>query len=285
MDHCRAGPQDGQHLDVHLRAPVALRSFPITFVADELHSVPRRLRLYADGRLVGRASVPSVQGGAGLRSTTTAQMSVAPVSARRLRLVMDAVQRPGAQGGDERLASNLPVAISDVGLAGVSSPRAPADAAERLPERSPGRRRVTAAGPDQRGDGGARTGLSISLCADGALTMGKGRHHLLAAVGLRTGIDLDRLILSSGSDGRAATGWSARRPAADVGRSATVRSSKPTSLTVQVRTDGKPFWLVLGQSDNAGWKAQPILRIGRVPPTGGRLRQWMARAPVSDRAP
>jgi len=44
-------------------------------------------------------------------------------------------------------------------------------------------------------------------------------------------------------------------PASDSGARVTVTSSTPDSYHLKVRTDGTPFWLVLGQSHNDGWEA------------------------------
>ncbi len=41
----------------------------------------------------------------------------------------------------------------------------------------------------------------------------------------------------------------------DSGATVRITSSTPDSYHMQIRTDGKPFWLVLGQSHSDGWEA------------------------------
>ncbi|HEY7438308.1 MAG TPA: alpha-(1-_3)-arabinofuranosyltransferase family protein [Acidimicrobiia bacterium] len=101
----------------------------------------------------------------------------------------------------------------------------------------------------------ARSGLTLVSC-DGTVSLSKGSHTLLTRRGLDTGIDIDRVVLTSDTAGKA----SAVRPlGAQIGRSSarlTVESSHPTSARVSATTDGKPFWFVFGQSENSGWHAK-----------------------------
>ncbi|MGQ0830308.1 MAG: hypothetical protein ACT4OV_01385, partial [Microthrixaceae bacterium] len=97
------------------------------------------------------------------------------------------------------------------------------------------------------------TALDVSACVPVTLTAGS--HRVTSAPGSRTGIDLDRLVLSSGPDGRPAT-LAARGTQADrSGATVRVRQGSSSRLDLVVRTDGRPFWLVLGQSSSSGWKA------------------------------
>ncbi len=89
--------------------------------------------------------------------------------------------------------------------------------------------------------------------------LGAGRHVASSAPGGATGLDVDRLVWSSASGGGpgpdlAIAGTIARtRPAA--GPHVKVVRSGRASLTAEVTRAQGPFWLVLGQSQNAGWRA------------------------------
>lgn len=80
-------------------------------------------------------------------------------------------------------------------------------------------------------------------------------HQITATPGSVTGIDLDRLVLSSGPDGQPAPIAPRGSPP---GTAAQVSVDRETSseLDLTVRTDGEPFWLVLAQSSSDGWAAR-----------------------------
>ena len=73
------------------------------------------------------------------------------------------------------------------------------------------------------------------------------------AVGKDAGVDLDRVLLRSAAGGgaldRRRPRWRARR------RQSRVVSEGRVSYKLQVDGASAPFWLVLGQSQNDGWKA------------------------------
>jgi arabinofuranan 3-O-arabinosyltransferase len=109
--------------------------------------------------------------------------------------------------------------------------------------------------------------LDVSLCGTSAgpnagpnagptataVDLGSGEHVLIAAPGRTTGIDLDRLSLAS------APGGSPRPTAlvggATAGPKVTTVDSGPVSYDLKVTNATGPFWLVLAQSHNDGWKA------------------------------
>lgn len=95
--------------------------------------------------------------------------------------------------------------------------------------------------------------LRVEACAP--VVLGTGTHRLLAATGSVTGLDIDRIVLSSSPDDEPAP--VAPRGSSDARSTATVRvrDQDATHLALTAHTDGRPFWLVLGQSSNAGWSA------------------------------
>jgi hypothetical protein len=107
------------------------------------------------------------------------------------------------------------------------------------------------------GDPAVGAVLSIEGC-DGPVVLDAGTHVVRAARGADTGIDVDRLVLTSAAGGAAAADATARvgAPPPEPGATVTVTDEGPTSYDLRVESDGRPFWLVLGQSHNDGWHAK-----------------------------
>ncbi|MGQ0432032.1 MAG: alpha-(1-_3)-arabinofuranosyltransferase domain-containing protein, partial [Microthrixaceae bacterium] len=97
-------------------------------------------------------------------------------------------------------------------------------------------------------------GWAISGCAPVDLDVGS--HRLVAAPGSTTGVDVDRLVLSSDTTGSPASVSPRGAPAQRGGAAVRVVRDGPARRGLQVVTDGEPFWLVLAESSNAGWTAQ-----------------------------
>jgi hypothetical protein len=104
--------------------------------------------------------------------------------------------------------------------------------------------------------------LAIEPCAPGdvvALTAGK--HVLRTEKGPVSGVDFDRVVLSSAAGGAASSVSeivATEEDGPDAATSPRVRVLKQdsTSMTVRVDDASEPFWMVLGQSKNAGWEAK-----------------------------
>jgi hypothetical protein len=226
----------------------------LTVVADGRHSVPTRLRLEADGVPVATLAVPEIADAPVEGATTSLSLSFEPVQAQDLRLVVDEVRRRTAIEGDPAPQATLPVAFAEVGLAGVvgpvDPPAVPGDCRSGLLTIDGGDVPVRLRGAPSQG----RSGLAVEPC-DGAVDLAAGSHRLGARPGLDTGIDVDRVVLSSdsagGADGVAPRG----REATAAGAAVQVDRQGPTELDLTVTSDGEPFWLVLGQSSSEGWQA------------------------------
>ena len=80
----------------------------------------------------------------------------------------------------------------------------------------------------------------------GPVELGVGSHRVTAAAGVETGIDVDRLVLTT--DGP--TTASGDSPPVQI------RADDPDRVEATVASDGTPFWFVLGQSASAGWEAR-----------------------------
>jgi hypothetical protein len=113
----------------------------------------------------------------------------------------------------------------------------------------------------------AQSGAAIDVQpCDGPIALDAGDHVVRSEAGRATGVDVDGLVLGSDARGQALTlgpGGSLARaiqpPERLVSETPAVRvvHDGRTKKEIEVRgaRPGTPFWLVLGQSNNAGWKA------------------------------
>jgi hypothetical protein len=216
--------------------------------------VPTQVHLEADGVPVRTLTVGPVTDTSrdGTRKTMTATFD--PFTAQRVRLVVDAVQPVTVTEGVEALPVELPVSLPEVVLNGVpvpvSPPTVPAVCRTDLVTVNdvPVPVRLVGAVAD------ARRGLELEGCDD-AVALTEGSNRVATATGLDTGVDVDRLVLSSGRDGGAAPVEVLGAPLDSSGARARVTDEGRVSYDLRVRTDGTPFWLVLGQSHSDGWEA------------------------------
>jgi hypothetical protein len=97
-----------------------------------------------------------------------------------------------------------------------------------------------------------------------------------SADGLRTGLDIDRLVLGSDRGGGPLPAGPLGTPRAETGARVRVTDSGPTSVDASVQSDGTPFWLVLGQSRSDGWELEVDgqARVGQQQLVNGYANGW-----------
>jgi arabinofuranan 3-O-arabinosyltransferase len=248
------GLQEGQWLGVRLPTPTRLGPLHLDLVDDGRHSVATRLRVEADGAAVSTVEIAHDPDTTARPRGATRRVELPRIPGRvsELRLVIEQVARATAVPGDPDPAATLPVAIAELagdGLPSATEPAAVPDTCRSLLEIDgiPVQVRAVGAPAD------ARAGLALESC-DGDLRLGTGSHALRARPGHVTGAHVDRVVLSSAADGTAAPlGARGSRRSAPGAPAAVVVADGRVSFEVEVESDGSPFWLVLGQSANAGW--------------------------------
>jgi hypothetical protein len=101
-------------------------------------------------------------------------------------------------------------------------------------------------------------GVRIETCG-GPLALEPGDHVVRTARGRDSGVHLDRLVLASDPGGAPAAldaaGAPVLPPAATAPR-LTVLETGDTSMRVRVAASDAPYWMVLGQSENSGWRLE-----------------------------
>ena len=248
----------------------------LTVVADGRHPVPTALTLQGDGGATRTLAVPPVDDVAEKGGTQTVTIPFEPLTSARLRVVVDAV-RDGTTNGAVSASILVPVSIAEAGLAGVPVPAAPStvDIACRSDlVRVDGRAvavRVSGLAAD------ACRGLSVDPC-DNPFTLEQGSNTLRTVDGLDTGIDLDRLVLSSDTNGQGTAATVLGAPLDESGARVRITDSSPDSYDLDVRTDGTPFWIVLGESHSDGWEAEADGEsLGSPQLVNGFANGWLVR--------
>ena len=261
----------GQTWEAALTSPVTLNTLELDIVTDEHHSQPRTITLRVGGNDPVQLSLPALAAdGVGIDH---ARVGAAAAPARRRR----SYRSPSTATTLARRPIGTAAAPSTSPLpsprSGFRLPR-PAAAATTI---DTGCRNdlVTIDGAPLpvriKGDSGPtrRDALAVTPCGS-ALSLAAGRHEIATAVGLDSGIDIDRLVLRSATYDAASA--ASRRPTAPT---VTIDSHHTTSVKATVQTDGAPFWLVLDQSINDGLACRHRRRASRRTASHRLVRQRM----------
>ncbi len=270
------GTAGGQWVDASMPAPVTFDHMQMKVVGDQEHSVPQKVTLVADGVAVRTLQVPTItRGPEGTRRTV--DLTFDPVTATDLQVRIDDVDPKVTVPGPDADPVLLPVSIAEVGISQVPTPAAPAavDTGCRSDLVQVNGRPFPI---DIRGArDAARSGLDVVAC-DPSLSLPAGSNTLTTSEGLTTGWNVDRVVLSSDTAGAPTPIATAGAPVRHSGATVRITSSTPDSYHLRVRTDGTPFWLVLGQSHDSGWEATASGKdLGSPTLVNGFANGWQVR--------
>ena len=259
------GAPAGQWVEVRTPAPVTFDRVDLQVVADGRHSVPTQLRIDAGGES-RTVDVPTVSDSTQENATATVPVTFAPLTGDDVRVTVTGVRPIVTTEYHELQPIVMPVGIAELGIPGVR--RGPLPAAlpdtcrtdlvaldgEPLPVRLDG----------SPADAQALQPVDLRAC-DGAPTavdLAAGNHVVRSARGRDLGVDVDGLTLGSAAGGEplvlgANGSFTPAPPSAGKGPSVRIVHNGRTKLELDVTgaTPGDPFWLTLGQSQNAGWQA------------------------------
>jgi arabinofuranan 3-O-arabinosyltransferase len=256
--------QQGEYVDYQLAEPITFDHLDLTVLNDGRHSVPRRLRLEVDGRLAQRIVLADVADQTEPNAQHTFDVPLdQPVTGSRIRLVVDdgvdAVRNVETLDwfGGQPLVT--PIGLVELGIDGLEAPPLPDtldDACQLdLVELDSRALPVTVTGTPEALLAGEA--LRLAACDERGVDLGAADTVLRTTAGRTTGLDIDRLVLRSAAGGDADPG---RGPLVD---QEVARDRPPievvdrgrTSTRLEVAEAAEPFWLVFGQSYNAGWRA------------------------------
>ena len=262
------GAPVGQWLEVELPAPVTFDGLDLEVVADGRHSVPTRIRIDADGQ-TRTVDLPATDDQAGENTTVSVPVSFEPLTASTMRVTVEEIRPIETIEYFSDTPIITPVAIAELGLPGVTPVTPPSSLpgecradlltidGEPVPVRIIGdaaAAEALAALPVERCDVASGAAVTTPVALDA------GAHDVRAAAGVDTGIDLDGLVLGSEAGGDAlALGEGGVVPPVAEERAEPPRvevlESGRTEMKLRVEGADAPFWLVLGESENAGWRA------------------------------
>jgi arabinofuranan 3-O-arabinosyltransferase len=257
------GGNVGSWLQIASPSQVTLSKFNLKVVADGKHSVPTVLQLLVDGKAVRNLTLPPIKDAKATDSTVSVPVSFAPVTGSTFRLVVRSERKENTEDYFNHGPLELPVSIAEIGAPGlhVAKPAASLPAECRTDLMTIDGKPIGVEVGGSTTAAVARDGLDLRLCGD-PIKLSAGTHTLLTARGSRTGIDLDRLVLSSAASQSA--GDPTNSFPGDVRTTSTPRvtvtgeGAVAYRLSVSGATAGKPFWLVLGQSLSPGWHAKLV---------------------------
>jgi hypothetical protein len=256
--------------------PVTFDHLNLEVVADKEHSVPTELRITTNDGGNVLVHLPVVRDVDKPGAVTEIPVSFKAVTGSILRFTVEAVRQETTLNWYSEQPIVLPFAIAEIGVPGLHF--TPEDPAGQIPSvcRSdlatidgiPIWLKIsgTVGTAENSGD------LQISGCGPDAhgIHLGSGAHTIVTAWGKISGLDVNRLVFDSAPGGSSEP----LLPSGDVqpvpgtlagsGTPALaapqVRLDSSTSTSAQLAVSGatQPFWLVLGQSVNAGWKADIV---------------------------
>ncbi|MDQ1532516.1 MAG: arabinofuranan 3-O-arabinosyltransferase, partial [Actinomycetota bacterium] len=255
-----------QFVSYEIAKPITFDHMNLAVIADKYHSRPKLLELEVDGqvRWIPLPALP-VQKQKDGRVPFVAHFPA--VTGKHIVVKIASIEpvRTPDQYSDKTVVT--PVGIAELGIPGLALPPVPAQIPGPCRSdlvRVDGRPvpvRITGSSDDAEN----LKPLTIALCnpdfpgATPTLELGAGDHTVETTPGTRSALQLDRLVLASAAGGSAGTtaAGTVRGLAAPVAApKLTVTHEGRTKLQVRVTGASQPFWLVLGESQNAGWRAE-----------------------------
>jgi arabinofuranan 3-O-arabinosyltransferase len=259
------GEQVGQWIEVNDLTPHTVDHLDLSVVADGRHSVPTKLHLEVDGQPSAALTVPPIADGTVPGAVTTVSLPLpGPITASRLRIVIDGVRAIQTPDWSTRVLRTMPVALAELGVPALERP-VPTGAFSTgcrtdllVVDGAP----IPVEATGTVADAIAGAPLALATCDHQPVALTSGDNELRGTSGAASGIDIDRVVLRSAPGGLPAADTSdtlrASVAAQDGPAPATaVLHAQADSLTVRVdgARPGDPFWLAFGQGWNTGWHA------------------------------
>jgi hypothetical protein len=285
----------GQSVTVSLPSPVTLDRLDLSVVADGRHSVPTKLEVINESGERRSVDVPAVKDSSTPDAVTAVPVQFAPLTGSRFTIRVADVRKVTTREWYCECDLTMPVGIAELGMAGVP----PVRIASLIPDEcrsdliTVDGRPVPARVVGTTAAALALEPLQLRSCTGDApptTTLSRGEHVLRTAMGADTGFDVDRLTMASDAGGQPTTSFAAdgtvtespqrgfQDPEPPEQPKLEVTSSGRTKTKVRITGASEPFWLVMGQSENAGWRATVDGdELGESTLTDGYANGWLVR--------
>ncbi len=235
-------------------SPFTFDHLDLVVFADGRHSVPTELTVTADDGADVVVPVAPIADDASRENATASQRIDLPrsVRARKVAIQLSAIRPVTTTDYYSETQVTMPVGIAEWGIEGLSvSPLGATVDTECKPFLEVNGKPVDVRATGETDAVLAHEAMSLTAC-DGDLSVAEGEVRVGTTVGKDAGVDLDRVVLRSTAGGDALSSAPAELASAP---SVTVENSGRVSYRLRVDGATAPFWLVLGQSQNNGWKA------------------------------
>ncbi len=253
----------GQSLSLGLPAPRTIDRLNLEVVADGKHSTPRRLTLRNEGGEARVLTVPRASAGeAGIARTP---LEFPALRGTDFTVTIDEVRPVVTREWFCECDQVMPVGIAELGIPDIAPIRVPAEIPNDcrtdllVVDGNPVPGRVVGSTAAAL----ALEPLRVEQCDQvdrPTLQLAAGPHELSTGPGDETGWNVDRLVLASGEAGTpmvlgsGAAATVTTIPSAP-GPELRIDAQGRSTIRATVTATGEPFWLVLGQSLNPGWRA------------------------------
>ena len=258
------GPQAGSWLEYDLVHPITFDHLSMAVVADGRHSIPTSITVSAGGQS-RTVALPALAEGSRPWATQNVTVGFPALTGAHVKVTFDSVRSVTDLDyySDKQVA--LPIGIAEMDVPGM--PRAvpgptqmPAPCRSDLLTIDGAPVPVTVTGTTATA--ASLGALQVRGCGSAAsgIVLGPGPHVVRTQPGFPPGVDLDidSVVLDSAPGGTPlAVTASGRVQPTESGPAPTITvvHSSATSAKVVVHDPAGPFWMVLGQSTNAGWHA------------------------------
>jgi arabinofuranan 3-O-arabinosyltransferase len=284
----------GQSVTVRVPAVTTFGRLDLQVVADDNHSIPKELVVRSDTGEQRTVTLPVVGRSATPNAVASVPVRFAPISGSQFTVTIAAIDGITTRQYACDCDVTMPAAIAELGIPGLPSMAPPAT----LPDvcrndlitvdGQPVPARVV-------GSTAALAGLQpagVEACSGTGKvdrTLARGTHVLRTQTGQETSLTVDRLTMGSAAGGPPLTTVDdqgnvtspASAPGSDVA-AVHVTSTQRAKIQATIAPTTAPFWLVLGQSSNSGWRATVDGHDLGAPVTAdGYGNGWLVHAPTS----
>jgi hypothetical protein len=279
-----AKPQN-EYVRVEVPAPVTFGHLDLALVEDGRHSIPTQIEITNEEGERRLVDVPRSRAKPDANGVVQERVSFPALRGRSLQFVVPKTAEV------KRNDVTMPAAIAELGIPGVrraAAPRSSIDTCTSDLIRVDGKPfPVRATGSNA--DAASQRQLKLEPCdPTKALALAAGTHEVDVAVSPHnsSGLDVTHLVLSSAAGGGAASAEAVGRftPSDATPKMRVVKQGR-ASMTVEVDPTSKPFWFVLGESNNQGWTAKANgVRLGPSQLVDGYANGWQV-TPTSEDQP